>query len=128
MKNMHMVSGKIVQPKETATHESRKIECSGTVSKFHKESGLHLWLAVEIRGGIWPKGSELAVNAKGEWSALVFQDGSDSPFSLDLLVVDERTHAQFLDWIHEGKFDRIAWPKGALRLDRVDGLRLKEKP
>jgi hypothetical protein len=126
--NMNIISGKIARPKDGLTLEKKKIDCAGRVVRFHKESGLHLWLAVEVNGYIWPKEPELDVGPDGEWAAFVFQDGPEMPFSLDLLVVDENTHLKFMTWIHNRKFDKMDWPAGALRLDRIDGLRLKAKP
>ena len=108
MKNMNKISGKISRPKEGETPGKKKIECAGTVSKFHKESGLHLWLAVEVNGFIWPKEPESDVNPSGEWTAPIFQDGPEAPFSIDLLVVNDRTHQDFSSWIRGAAFR--SWP------------------
>jgi hypothetical protein len=129
-KNKERISGKIHEPQDGAICETHRIECTGKVGNFFKESGMHLWLAVEVNGHIWPKEAEIDVKPGGVWSATVYQDAANTPFSLDLLVADENAHRKILSWIDEGKarggtFEKMDWFEGTLRLDRIDDLRLK---
>ncbi len=112
--------------------EKGRIQCAGKVAKLYRESGMHLWLAVEVNGHIWPKEPEVEVRPDGGWTAAVYQDAPYTPFSLDLLVADENAHRKIMRWVEDGKaqggnFDKMDWFEGTLRIDRIDGLQLKEQ-
>jgi hypothetical protein len=93
---------------------------------------MHLWLAVEVNGFLWPKEAEWNVGPDGRWTATVYQDSATSSFSLDLLVADEDANGKIGAWIERGKreggrFEKMDWFEGTVRLDRIDGLRLTDR-
>jgi hypothetical protein len=89
---------------------------------------IHLWLAVETNGFIWPKEGQIIPDESGSWVATVFEDGATDLFSLSLIAADETAHKQFTNWMKSGKksgnYAKITLPLSARRVARVDELRL----
>jgi hypothetical protein len=126
---LHKVSGKITTP-EDGKAVAKTFHCTGSVAGL--KEGMHLWLAVEVNGLIWPREPELEGGQGGKWTATVYEDGARSAFSLTLLVADEPAHTRIGEWITRGKNERgnykqMDWFEGTMRLDRIDDLRLKDK-
>jgi hypothetical protein len=125
---LSLVSGRITKPTR-GTVVGTTLECTGRVTG--RQQGVHVWLAVEVQGAIWPKETELEVSKEGTWPPRnVFQDSSTPKFSLILLAADEDGHKRIEDWIDRGKrqgsYERIESVEGTIRLDRVEDLRLTE--
>lgn len=122
---LNQVRGKIDEPAAGET-VGRTIECSGWAREL--APGLHLWLATEVNGVIWPKGSEVHVDGNGRWSKTIFEDGALTEFSVSLYVANEDAHKAIADWLYTGqqtdKYERLSKVFGTERIDRVDGLRL----
>ena len=92
------------------------------------ESGLRLWLIVEVGTQKWPKGNELQVAADGTWRADVYEDGTGTTISLALYVADKDGHANIRKWLDIGTLIgyhpfELDIP-GTRRLARIDGLRI----
>jgi hypothetical protein len=126
------VSGKIEEPIH-GSPLSNTFQSAGTLVGFKEDEGVHIWLAVEVNGKIWPKEKELQVDMNGKWSTNVYEDGSGSKFSLILIAADEVAHTKILAWLDSGKRDGSRYEtmyaiEGIVRLDRIDDLRLKDKP
>jgi hypothetical protein len=88
--------------------------------------GVHLWLAVEIGDRIWPKEGRIAVDAAGQWSQPVFEDGGAEEFGLSLWAANAEANRKLRLWLDAGNRDRI-FPElrplpGMRRLSRVTGL------
>lgn len=121
------VAGNIYKPKKNKV-VGNKIYCSGRVKNM--ASNLHLWLAVEIDGHIWPKEGEIIV-ANGEswhkWHKKIYEDGATgSPFSISLYVADDNVNRQIRNWLDEcdksGNYPESKKFPGLVRVDRVSGL------
>ena len=129
--DLALVSGKIEVPVRGHTVPNR-FDCAGTLEGYKSGGGVHIWLAVEINGFIWPKERQLRVGKDGRWSAIVFEDGGGTEFSLILLAADEVAHAKIEEWLalgkSRGKYERMNMIEGSFRLDRVEKLRLEDKP
>lgn len=97
---------------------------SGTASGL--QPGLHLWLAVEVKGAMWPKEGEVAVKEDGTWTKTIFEEGNAEEFSLSLYVFDSAADRCVRDWFKEGDraghYEELHRGKGMLRITRVDGL------
>src|SRR5262245_54273185 len=52
------VNGKITAP-TPGSPVGTTFDCAGTVSNL--EAGVHIWLAVEVKGSLWPKEADLTV-------------------------------------------------------------------
>jgi hypothetical protein len=89
---------------------------------------VHLWLAVEANGLIWPKEGQIIPDDSGSWTATVFEDGATDLFSLSLLVADRRAHRNIEAWLDSGKrsgmYAELTSLRGTRRVARVDDLRL----
>jgi hypothetical protein len=122
---LNQVRGTIYKPKRGET-VARKIECSGVASGLAPE--LHLWLATEVHGLLWPKGDEIHVASDGSWSKTIFEDGAIVEFSVSLFVANADAHKAILQWLQAGEqagnYERLSGVRGIDRLDRVDGLSL----
>ena len=122
---LNQVRGAIDKPKQGET-VARKIECSGWASGLAPE--LHLWLATEVHGLLWPKGGEIHVASDGSWSKTIFEDGAIVEFSVSLFVANGDAHRAILKWLQAGEqagnYERLSGVLGMDRLDRVDGLSL----
>jgi len=126
------VSGKIEVPVRGHTVPNT-FDCAGTLAGFKEGEGVHIWLAVEVSGYIWPKERPLQVGNDGKWSTRVYEDGSGSKFSLILIAADEVAHAKIEEWLARGeseggRFERMNTIEGIVRLDRIDNLRPEDKP
>lgn len=125
------VGGKIVSPSRGTTVPNT-FDCTGTITGFNEGEGVHVWVAVEVNGLIWPKERQLKLGKDGSWSIRVFEDGSGSKFSLVLIAADEAANARIEEWFARGrsaggKFDSMSMVDGMNRLDRVDNLQLQDK-
>jgi hypothetical protein len=99
--------------------------CSGRAAGL--ESGLYLWLAVEIDGRLWPKEGEVSVRDDGSWSKTIFEEGAADEFSLSLWAVNAKGDRHVRDWFKEcdrtGNYRELRRTSGMQRLARVSGLR-----
>lgn len=124
---LNQVRGHIDEP-TARQNVTQKIECSGWAKDF--AAGVHLWLATEVGGSLWPKGSEVYVGSDGRWTKTIFEDGAVAEFSLSLFVANADAHRAILKWLEAGqKADKYVTLSGVIgmdRLDRVDGLRLSK--
>jgi hypothetical protein len=100
------------------------IRCSGWAEDIRP--GCHLWLAVEIKGRIWPKEREIFVDEKGVWECTISEEGEEVKFSLSLFAVNDAANRKIRAWLDKGdargdyvELRRLA---GMRRLARVDGL------
>jgi hypothetical protein len=105
---------------------ARAFQAAGSVSDLGPK--IHLWLAVEANGFIWPKEGQIFPDESGSWTATVFEDGATDLFCLSLLAADERAHKQIGAWLTSGKrsgsYAQLTLLSGTRRVARVDGLRL----
>jgi hypothetical protein len=126
---LNQVRGRIEEPAPSLT-VARKIECAGWATGL--APGLHLWLATEVNGLIWPKGSEIRVDSNDRWSKTIFEDGAITEFSVSLLVANAEAHDAMTKWLQAGQqagnFERLSKVFGTERIDRVDGLSLLLNP
>jgi hypothetical protein len=125
------VHGRIEKPNYGDT-VLRTFPSSGTLTDFEEVAGVHIWLAVEGKGLIWPKNQALDIGKNGKWSMKVSEDGSGSEFSLSLLAADQVAHDKIEAWLRAGNVTRdrpgMDMVEGIAHLDRIDDLRLKTKP
>jgi hypothetical protein len=126
---LNHVRGKIDTP-TPGQIVGRKIDCSGSATNLGP--GLHLWLATEVHGLLWPKGSEVHVDSDGRWSKTIFEDGAIKEFSLSLFVANAEAHNSIIKWLQAGqqahKYEELSGVIGTDRLDRVDDLSLSRDP
>lgn len=91
-------------------------------------ANIHLWLAIEVSGLIWPKEGQVLPDESGSWSATIFEDGATDVFSLSLLAADRRAHKKIEAWLNAGRlsgtYRELTALPGTRRVARVDGLRL----
>jgi len=117
------VKGEITQP-----HPSDKVndvfKCSGWVEGLG--SKLHLWVAVEIKGRIWPKEGEVFVDNDGSWNKTIHEDGATDSFSVSLFVANKRANRRIRSWLDEcdetGNYSELRRLRGLRRIARVDDL------
>jgi hypothetical protein len=106
---------------------SRTIQCSGVVTGL--QPGLHLWLAVETGGLVWPKESKVLPDKADKWRTTIFEDGATEQFAVSLFVADASADRRIKRWLEagrsSGKYSELRGIPRARRLARVDGLRLK---
>lgn len=105
----------------------RTIRCSGIATDVQPQ--MHLWLAVEAAGLIWPKEGEVFVDKENRWSGTIFEDGATRKFSVALLIASPEGDRLIREWLEDGRSkgeyaERKGIP-GTERLARVDGLRLR---
>lgn len=121
------VKGEISSPEPSGT-VPRAFGCTGSASDVGPD--VHLWLAVETNGLVWPKEGQIVPDENGSWTATVFEDGATDVFSLSLLAADRRAHKKIEAWLNKGKrsgkYQEISSLLGARRVARVDGLRLSK--
>ena len=121
------VKGDITKPQPShMVHDV--IACSGWVEGLG--SNLHLWLAVEIKGCIWPKEGEVFVDNDGSWNKTIHEEGVTDAFSLSLFVANKKANRQIRAWLdkcdetgHYSEFRRLP---GLRRIARVDDLHRKK--
>jgi hypothetical protein len=131
--NLNRMTGEIKKPSpgETVGDKNGEFECSGTVDAPPPD--LHLWLAVERNGYIWPKADNFAPDKSGNWGKTISEQGNpNDPFTVTLLVANEEGHKAIMEWFRKGKetnnFAQLPWIRGINRIDRVDRLRSTPKP
>jgi hypothetical protein len=121
------VKGEISSPVASQS-VPRAFRSAGTVNDVG--STVHLWLAVEVNGLIWPKEGQIIPDESGSWTAMVFEDGATDLFSLSLLAADSPAHKKIEAWLNSGKksgtYRELTSLPGTRRVDRVDGLRLSK--
>jgi hypothetical protein len=117
------VEGSIKEPSPNQAVDTTFL-CSGRAAGL--ESGLHLWLAVEIDGRLWPKEGEVSVQDDGSWSKMIFEEGKADEFSLSLWAVNATGDRYVRDWFKEcdrtGNYRELRRTPGMQRLARVNGL------
>ena len=118
--------GTIFEPRANQTVR-RTINCSGSATGLRP--GMHLWLAVESNGFIWPKETSIRVDRDNQWQTTIFEDGASKKFSLALLVADDEGDKVIREWLSAGQKNNGAYVEmkafaGTVRIARVDGLRL----
>jgi hypothetical protein len=100
------------------------ILCSGWAEGIG--SALHLWLAVEIKGSIWPKEGEIFLDNNASWRKTIHQEGAGDSFSLSLFVANKKANRKIRAWLDEsdesGDYQKMQRFPGLRRVARVDGL------
>lgn len=106
----------------------RTMDCTGFASGIRPD--MHIWLAVEAMGFIWPKEREVYVGPDNRWIHTIFEDGAATTFSVVLLIADVNGHNTIRDWLEAGKakgeYAEIRGIPGTDRLARVDDLQLRK--
>lgn len=105
----------------------RTIHCAGSATNV--PPNMHLWLAVEANGLIWPKEGEVHID-KDRWGATVFEDGATKRFSIALLIATPEADKFIRKWLDEGRRNKGEYAEmrgipGTERIARVDGLRVR---
>ncbi len=125
---LNQVYGEIKTPGggETVGNAKGEFECTGKAEGLTR--GLHLWLAVEKNGYIWPKADGF-VPDKGIWKKTISQNGKPTDdFGVTLFVANDEANNAINEWFRVGKetnnWAQLEWIRGINRLDRVDRLRL----
>lgn len=118
------VKGGISEPTSNEAVEN-PFSCSGWSQGIAK--GLHLWLAVELPGKIWPKAGEIYVADDGSWNKTVFEDGATERFSLTLLAAnaegDSRIRAWFKKGDQTGTYPELKSIPGTIKVHRIECLK-----
>lgn len=116
------VSGRILRP-ERAGEVAQPLRVEGELSSVPR--GHHVWLALEVRGLLYPLEPELH-GGDGHFAFGASSESPEEPFSLVLMLVGTKGQRAIEYWLLEGGlgegfpgFDRIP---GASELDRVQGL------
>jgi hypothetical protein len=122
------VKGEITSPVASQS-VPRAFRSAGSVSDVG--SDVHLWLAVEVNGLIWPKEGQIFADESGSWTATVFEDGATDLFSLSLIAADRKAHKKIAAWLNSGKTsgtykELASLSPGMRRVHRVDGLHLSQ--
>ena len=108
----------------------RTIPCSGSATGIQPD--MHLWLAVEANGFIWPKEGEVYMDEEGRWSATIFEAGAAKEFSVALLIANSEANKVIRTWLEKGRrngeYALMKRISGTERLARADGLRLNKSP
>ena len=104
------------------------IACSGWAEGLG--SNLHLWLAVEIKGCIWPKEGEVFPDNDGSWNKTIHEEGVTDAFSLSLFVANKKANRQIRAWLDKcdetGHYSEFRRRPGLRRIARVDDLHRKK--
>jgi hypothetical protein len=104
--------------------------CSGSASGLRE--GVHLWLAVEIDGRIWPRECEVHVEEDGSWSKTVFEEEAAGKFSLLLYAANAEGNDYIRAWLRScdetGSYPELMGAPGLTRLARINGLRRNLPP
>lgn len=117
------------EPRRKST-VTRTIVCRGTASGIPKD--MHLWLAVEANGFVWPKEGEVLVDKNSSrWAATIFEDGATASFDVSLLLANPDGHKFIRDWleagIQKGEYAEMKGIPGTQRIARVERLRLSKR-
>ena len=117
------VEGKFHTPAPGQTVET-SFSASGQAGGL--QPGLHLWLAVEVAGRLWPKEGELLLKDDGSWSKTIFEEGQAGQFGLSLWAVNGAGDKAIRGWLEQsersGAYTELQRLPGMRRLARVDGL------
>jgi hypothetical protein len=117
------VGGCIGSPVANQTVDA-SFTCSGEISGL--QAGVHLWLAIEVAGRLWPKEGEIVALDDGSWSKTIFEEGDAGRFSLSLWAVNAAGDKAIRAWLEEcersGEYAELHRLPGMRRLARVDGL------
>ena len=121
------VKGDITKPQPShMVHDV--MACSGWVEGLG--SNLHLWLAVEIKGCIWPKEGEIFVDNDGSWNKNIHEEGATDSFSLSLFVANNKANRRIRAWLDKcdetGDYSEFRRLPGLRRIARVDDLHRKK--
>ncbi len=120
---IELAKGEIQIPKQSQLVNSA-IRCSGWAEDIRP--GCHLWLAVEIKGRIWPKEREIFVDDKGAWECTISEEGEQDKFSVSLFAVNVTANRKIRAWLDRsdvtGDYVELRRLAGMRRLARVDGL------
>jgi hypothetical protein len=121
--------GTIFEPRPNQTVR-RTIKCSGSATGIRPD--MHLWLAIESNGFMWPKETRLQVDKDNQWQTTLFEDGASKRFSVALLVANPEGDMAILKWLEDGKKNNGEYTEmkafsGTIRIARVDGLHLSKK-
>lgn len=120
------LTGRINEPLG-GTAVPKSFQCVGTADGFKEGEGVHLWVAAEINGRLWPKGHEI-ICKDGKWRTKVFQDSDESAFGVALIAADEDANGRIEAWIRHGqntgRFESLEGLAGIISLDRIDNVRL----
>jgi hypothetical protein len=119
---LELVEGEITQP-TPGQDVGDTFPCSGSASV--PQPDVHLWLAVEIEGRIWPKERELTVTDES-WTRTVFEEGTNETFALSLFAANPEAHRYLKTWLascdKQGKYPELRRTAGMIRLSRVTAL------
>ena len=117
------VEGSIRDPVRSSQVDTT-FACAGHA--FGLQPGLHLWLAVEIDGRLWPKEGEVSVREDGSWRKTIFEEGAPGEFALSLWVMTARADRSVRKWLErgdsQGDYSELHRMAGMQRLARVHGL------
>jgi hypothetical protein len=120
------VRGEIHEPERNALVDNA-FSCSGWAEGLGP--GLHLWLAVEIKGVIWPKEREVLVEDDATWKEVILEEGSVDSFSISLFVANNRANRRIRAWLDKGdqtgNYSELRRLRGMRRIAQVAGLRRK---
>lgn len=104
----------------------KTIHCSGSATGV--QPTMHLWLAVEANGFVWPKEGEVFID-KSRWNATIFEDGATKRFSIAVLVANGDADKCIRKWLdegrHKGEYAEIKGIPGTERVARVDRVHLR---
>jgi len=125
--SLDWVSGEISYPESNQIIDN-SINCLGWVEGHG--TGVHLWLATEISGHIWPKEGELYVNGDGSWNKKIIEEGAGDTFSLSLFVANKKANKKIRNWLDKadqtGDYSELRRLPGLRRIARVDNLHRKK--
>lgn len=120
---LERVEGKIKTP-TSGQPIAETIPCAGTATGL--QPGVHLWLAVESSGRIWPRETEVTVKPDGSWAKTLFEDGTLPTFAVSLYVVGPKGHRTIKRWLDScastGSYPELHRTRHMPRLDWVTGL------
>jgi len=118
------VKGEITEPRQNQV-VGDVFSASGWVEGT--DAGLHIWLAVEIKGLIWPKEREVRIEDDGFLKETVVEEGATESFSLSMFVADNKANKKIRAWLDKGDqtgdYSELRRLPGMRRIARVEGLR-----
>lgn len=92
------------------------------------DGGARLWVAVRIGGQRWFK-EPVVPRRAGRWSLRISEAGRPDEFAVELWLVSTETDVAIQRWLRDGvrsgSFPGWATVPAGVRLDVVDGLRLR---
>jgi len=119
---LELVEGTISLP-TSESHVRDQFTCSGSATGLQPD--MHLWLAVEIDGRIWPKEAEVkAKEEDGTWTKTIIEEGTNETFAVSLWVANPEGHKYIRTWLTKSD-ERGTYPelRRMIRLWRVTELR-----